>query len=270
VIVSLERATRPELFGGKAAQLGAATAAGLPVPPGLALSWSLVDRLARDNGELQELSARVLDMVGSPAAVRSSAIGEDSAGASFAGQHQTRLGVFTPDEMVEAIRCVHASASAAGARAYRQRLGIAGGPRMGIVVQRLVPAHCAGVLFTRNPITGADERVIEAAWGLGEAVVAGLVTPDRYRISKDGSVLEQQPGEKDLALRLGPAGVTEEAVCPELVHRLCLDLAGLARLHGLARQCERVFGPALDVEWAFDGAGFHLLQHRPITRSMAA
>jgi hypothetical protein len=74
--------------------------------------------------------------------------------------------------------------SFAGAQAYRQRLGIAGGPRMGIVVQRLVPAHCAGVIFTRNPITGADERVIEAAWGLGEAVVAGLVTPDRYHIAR--------------------------------------------------------------------------------------
>jgi pyruvate, water dikinase len=270
VIVSLDRATRPDLFGGKAAQLGAAVAAGLPVPAGLALGWTLVERLAQDAGELQAVSSRILGMLGSPVAVRSSAVGEDSAGASFAGQHQTRLGVSTADEVAEAIRCVHASAFAAGALAYRQRLEVAGGPRMGIVVQRLIPAQCAGVLFTLDPLTGADERVIEASWGLGESVVAGLVTPDRYRLGRDGTVLEREPGEKDRALRLGTAGVVEEEVQPDLVHRLCLDSAGLARLHALATQCERVFGPALDLEWAFDGAGFHLLQQRPITRRMAA
>jgi pyruvate, water dikinase len=270
VIVPLGEAARPELFGGKAAQLGAALLAGLPVPAGFALSWSRVEALASDDGALRAFSGQLLDALEGPLAVRSSAVGEDSAGASFAGQHQTRLGVFTADELAEAIRSVHDSAFADGALAYRARLGVAGAPRMGVVVQRLVQAECAGVMFTRDPLTGADERVIEAAWGLGEAVVAGTVTPDRYRLARDGTVLEREAGEKDLALRMVPGGVREEEVAPELVHRLCLDAGCLEALHGLALRCERAFGPELDLEWAFEGDALHLVQHRPITRRAAA
>jgi pyruvate, water dikinase len=270
MIAPLERAADPHLYGGKAAQLGAAIAAGLPVPSGLALSWDLVETLAGDEAALRTWSDMLLDTLAPPLAVRSSAIGEDSAGASFAGQHQTRLGVFAVDELAEAIRSVHASAFALGALAYRQRLALAGRPRMGVVVQRLVQAECAGVLFTRNPLTGASERVIEASWGLGEAVVAGLVTPDRYRLARDGTLLESEAGEKDLALRFVPGGVREEEVDAERAHRLCLDAARLRELHVLAQRCERAFGPDLDLEWAFDGQAVHLLQHRPITRSLAA
>jgi pyruvate, water dikinase len=270
MIVPLDKAARPDLFGGKAAQLGTALAAGLPVPQGLALSWSLVESLSGDEAELHALGRRLIESLAPPLAVRSSAVGEDSAGASFAGQHQTHLGVFTAGQLAAAIRSVHASARTAGALAYRKRLGVAGPPRMGVVVQRLVQAECAGVLFTRNPVTGADERVVEAAWGLGEAVVAGLVTPDRYRLARDGTLLEREAGEKDLALRFVAGGVQEEEVRADLVHRLCLDEPALARLQALALRCERAFGPDLDVEWAFDATDVHLLQHRPITRRAAA
>jgi pyruvate, water dikinase len=270
MILPLRWAAEPELFGGKAAQLGAAVGAGLPVPAGWALSWSLVEALATDEAELHALSMQLLSALGPPLAVRSSAVGEDSEGASFAGQHQTRLGVFTAEELADAIRAVHASAFTLGALAYRQRLGVAGPPRMGVVVQRLIQAECAGVLFTRNPLSGADERVIEAAWGLGEAVVAGLVTPDRYRLGRDGSLLEQEAGEKDIALRFVPGGVREEDVPAALVHHPCLHEEGLQKLNALALRCERAFGPELDVEWAFDGMEMHLLQHRPITRRAAA
>ena len=92
-----------------------------------------------------------------------------------------------------------------------------------MVVQQLVDADCAGVLFTRNPLDGADELVIEAAWGLGEAVVAGLVTPDRFRVARDGTVLERVAGAKDLAVTLAPDGGTEEvAISGERVRALCL------------------------------------------------
>jgi pyruvate, water dikinase len=270
MIAPLSRAAQPELFGGKAAQLGAAVAAGLPVPAGVALGWAQVDALSREESELRAVSRRLLEMLPPPLAVRSSAVGEDSQGASFAGQHQTQLGVFTADALAEAIRAVHASAFTRGALAYRQRLGIAGPPRMGVVVQRLIQAECAGVLFTRNPLNGADERVIEAAWGLGEAVVAGLVTPDRYRLSRNGSLLEQEAGEKDIVLRFVPGGVREEAVPASLIHQPCLHEEGLQKLNALALRCERAFGPELDMEWAFDGTEMHLLQHRPITRRAAA
>jgi pyruvate, water dikinase len=270
MIAPLRRAATPELFGGKAAQLGAAVAAGLPVPAGFALSWTQVESLSTGECDLRAVSRSVFELLPAPLAVRSSAVGEDSQGASFAGQHQTQLGVFTADELADAIRGVHASAFTQAALAYRQRLGIAGLPRMGVVVQRLIQAECAGVLFTRNPLNGADERVIEAAWGLGEAVVAGLVTPDRYRLSRTGSLLEQQAGEKDIALRCMPGGVREEAVPSALIHHPCLHEESLQKLNALALSCERAFGPELDMEWAFDGTELHLLQHRPITRRAAA
>jgi pyruvate, water dikinase len=269
MIAPLRSATRPELFGGKAAQLGSAAAAGLPVPDGVALSWELVQSLTADETALHECSERLLEALGGPLAVRSSAVGEDSAGASFAGQHETRLGVVGREDLVDAIRGVHGSAFSVGALSYRERLGVAGRPRIGIVVQRLVEAECAGVLFTRNPITGADERVIEAAWGLGEAVVAGLVTPDRYRVARDGRVLAMAAGEKDLAIRLTAGGVREEEVDPDLVHRLCLDAGSLRELHQLAALCEAAFGTGLDLEWAIHERRVHLLQHRPITRAIA-
>jgi len=267
MILPLDRAVDSNRFGGKAAQLGDAVRAGLPVPPGLALSWSFVESLIADDGELRAASERLLESLPGPLAVRSSAIGEDSAGASFAGQHQTRLGIVSAEELVLAIRAVHSSAFASGALSYRARLGIHGPPRIAVVVQRLVAAESAGVMFTRNPLTGADERVIEAAWGLGESVVAGTVTPDRFRLARDGKLLEHEAGEKDIALRLAPGGVREEAVHPDLIHRLCLEPDGLEALHALATRCEGAFGSALDVEWAFEGSTVHLLQHRPITRS---
>jgi pyruvate,water dikinase len=197
-------------------------------------------------------------------------VDEDSQAASFAGQHTTRLGVYSLDELLDAVVAVQKSAFEPAALAYRQRLGIAGAPRMAVVVQRLIDAECAGVLFTRNPLDGTDERVIEAAWGLGEVVVAGLVTPDRYRVARDGRVLERSAGDKDLALRPGRAGLVEETLDPDRAAELCLDESRLARLHELALRCEAQFGPELDLEWAFEGPLLYLLQQRPITRTASA
>ena len=108
-----------------------------------------------------------------PLAVRSSAVGEDSAGASFAGQHITVLNVPSADDVEAAVREVWWSANSDSAITYRKRLGVFARPSVGVVVQSLLQPDTAGVMFTRNPITGADERMIEASWGLGEAVVSG-------------------------------------------------------------------------------------------------
>jgi len=124
------------------------------------------------------------------------------------------------------------------------------------------------VMFTRNPINGADERVIEASWGLGEAVVAGLVIPDRFRVDRSGEVLERTAGLKKVAIRTLPQGGTfEEQLSPELAEQLCLDDAGLAQLHDLADRCEEVYGPARDIEWAVADGRLYLLQCRAITRA---
>ena len=125
----------------------------------------------------------------------------------------------------------------------------------------------AGVLFTRHPVTGADQRLIEAAWGLGEAVVNGAVVPDRITLDAAGRVLEKVPGDKDVKIWYGEAdGTVERAVEPALRHALCVSDAHLAALHDLSTRCCRIWGPAVDIEWALDAAGaVHLLQCRPIT-----
>ncbi len=121
-------------------------------------------------------------------------------------------------------------------------------------------------MFTQNPVTGDDERVIEASWGLGEAVVAGLVIPDHFRLDRSGQILETTPGLKQVAIRGAPNGGTVEEPVPEhLAERLCLDDGELAQLGRLADRCDQVYGPARDIEWAIEGGTIYLLQCRAIT-----
>jgi pyruvate,water dikinase len=247
--------------GGKAAQLSAAVRAGLPVPAGVAVPVEVVAAIAAGDAGAQGELQRTIAGLSFPLAVRSSAV------ASFAGQHLTCLNVCTLAALLEAVRAVFASARSESALAYRARLGIECEPRIGVVIQQLVMADRAGVLFSCNPITGADEIVIEAAWGLGEAVVAGLVTPDRHRLTPGGTPLERAIGVKDLAVRPVPGGGTVQApVDPPLTQASCLDDADLARLCQLALRCNEIFGGRQDLEWAFSGQRLHLLQRRAVTR----
>lgn len=256
-------------FGGKAAQLAAARRAGLPVPDGWALGWDEVEALVLEETSAPEVDAALRAAVSGrgPVAVRSSAVGEDSRDASFAGTHLTVLGLLGGQAVVDAVRQVHASAADPGALAYRDRLAVDGAIRMGVVVQDMVDADVAGVLFTRNPLTGADELVIEASWGLGEAVVSGLVTPDHVRADLDGTVLERVIGEKDVAVRLTCDGATVETGVPaDLATMPCLRDEEVQKLHRLVRACNEVYADtAHDIEFAFAGGTLHLLQRRPIT-----
>ena len=139
------------------------------------------------------------------------------------------------------------------------------------MVQSLLAPDAAGVMFTQNPINGADERLIEASWGLGEVVVAGRVIPDTFRIDRAGAVLERTPGLKKIAIRASADGGTfEETVAPELTEQLCLDDDQLAQLNALADRCEQVYGPARDIEWAFAAGQLYLLQCRAVTRAGAS
>src|SRR5271168_3948740 len=107
-------------------------------------------------------------------------------------------------------------------------------------------------MFTQNPITGADERMIEASWGLGESVVAGLVIPDNYRVDRSGQVLQSTPGQKKRAIRsLSTGGTAQEELPAGLVEKLCLDQQQLKDLNELALRSEQVYGRARDIEWAF-------------------
>ena len=255
-------------FGGKAAKLARSLQAGLPVPPGFALATALVDALADGHDAAHGHLRHSFRQLAGPCAVRSSAIGEDSDGVSFAGQHLTLLNVSHEDAIGPAVLEVRQSAHTESAAAYRRELGMDGKPSIGVVVQLMIEPDSAGVLFTRNPLDGADERVIEASWGLGEAVVAGLVVPDHFALAADGRVLRRRIGEKDIALRANPAGGTlEEAVDEQRVNAACLSDADLLALHALATRCESVFGRGLDIEWALAGGNLFLLQCRAMTRN---
>lgn len=270
-IATLADAADPEAFGPKAVQLAAALRAGLPVPGGFALSHHIVSA-ASAGAEASERLAQELEENGvdaAPRAVRSSAVGEDSAESSFAGIHLSLLGVRGAFAVAAAVREVHASARDPGALAYRNQRGLDAPIRMAVIVQELVDSDAAGVMFTRNPVTGVAERVIEASWGLGESVVAGLVTPDRYVLDTAGRLIEREVGEKDLAIRRAePGGTVEEPVPDELVDVPCLGDDELAALHELALRCDVAFGSTEhDIEFAFRDGRIFLLQRRPITRA---
>jgi pyruvate,water dikinase len=266
-VVTLADAQEDARFGAKATGLGAAARAGLPIPPGVALSGEIVDAVAAGDTDAIAAVLAAARELPTPLAVRSSAVDEDGGEASFAGQHLTLLNVPTHDDVPAAVRQVWWSANSDSAITYRKRVGLFTRPSVGVVVQSLLRSDAAGVMFTQNPITRADERLVEAAWGLGEVVVAGRVIPDTFRIARDGVILERVPGFKKLAIRAAADGGTYEDAIPADQRELpCLDDAQLADLAALATRVEETYGPARDVEWAFADGQLYLLQCRAVTR----
>ncbi|HWE59519.1 MAG TPA: PEP/pyruvate-binding domain-containing protein [Solirubrobacteraceae bacterium] len=267
-VVPLVEAHDNAVFGSKAVGLGEAARGGLPLPPGIALAGPLVEAVASGEDEAIRMVAEAAGGLPVPLAVRSSAVDEDGAHASFAGQHITLLNIRTVAGVSDAVREIWWSANSDSAITYRQRVGLMRRPSVGVVVQSLLDPTVAGVMFTQNPITGADERIIEASWGLGEAVVAAQVIPDTFRIAPSGEILERTAGLKKIAIRARPDGGTfEDPVAPELIEKLCVSDDELGELHALATRCESLYGPARDIEWAIADGGLYLLQCRAITRA---
>lgn len=249
--------------GGKGFSLAMTARAGLPVPDGFVVTTD-----AYREQVFPSLDAALARLGGGPFAVRSSATAEDAADTSFAGQQATFLGV-TAENVADAVRACWASLFTERAVAYRAKQGVdAAGLAMAVVVQRLVPADVAGVLFTRAPNDPEGRRMLaEASWGLGEAVVSGRVTPDRFTLDfETGAVRERHLGSK--AVRVTATG--EETVPPDDQERFCLSDSALSQLAELGRRVEAFYGDPRDIEWAFGGGSFHLLQARPITVSTAA
>ncbi len=206
-----------------------------------------------------------------PVAVRSSALGEDSVEATFAGQQETYLWVRGPERLCVAVQRCWASLHSPPSITYRARLGDSSrAPAMGVAVQRMVDAEVAGVLFTCNPVSGDPSVVaIDASWGLGLAVVGGEVTPDEWLVSKvTGEVVRGSVSAKLLEYRADPsgAGTVRVEVPADRVDAPCLDREQLAALVRVARDVERHFGTHQDVEWAIDRAGrTYVVQARPVT-----
>jgi pyruvate,water dikinase len=201
-------------------------------------------------------------------AVRSSATAEDLPGASFAGQQDTYLNISGEEAVLAAVRQCWASLWTGRAISYRLREGIPPDVvALAVVVQRLVPAEAAGVLFTANPITGVrNEVVINAAWGLGEAIVSGLVTPDHLVVDKaSGRIKEKCIADKQVMTVRTTSSTTEQPVPTAQRTEPTLCEAQTATLVDLARRIESHAGQPMDVEWAVDNGQVYVLQARPIT-----
>ena len=298
------------LVGGKAANLGELTRAGLPVPSGFCLTTEayrlgtahaggklsrILDDIARtppgDSAALaglaKESRAALLEMpmpaevtaavsdayrkLGdkTPVAVRSSATAEDLPFASFAGQQDTYLNVVGRDAVLDAVHRCWASLWTDRAVAYRATNSI--DPRtvrLAVVVQRMVDAAIAGVLFTANPVTGRRRQaVIDASPGLGEAVVSGAVNPDHFVVdTMRGEILERRLGDKRFSVRPLPGGGTEHVERPAAADAACVSDEQILALAALGDRVETHYGAPQDTEWAIDARGaLWLTQARPIT-----
>lgn len=209
-----------------------------------------------------------------PVAVRSSATAEDLPEMSFAGQQETYLNMRGEAMVLDAVKRCWASLWTARAIAYRSRQGISSATvAIAVVVQKLVLADASGILFTADPVGGQRDRVlISASWGLGEAVVRGLVTPDSLTVDKSsGRVLSRQTADKQV-MTVRTASATDEQPVPEALRQApVLDETAAAQLTALGVQIEQLYGQPMDIEWAWVGGRhtaegqFSILQARPIT-----
>jgi pyruvate,water dikinase len=204
-----------------------------------------------------------------PVAVRSSATAEDLAYASFAGQQDTYLNVIGPAALLDAVRRCWASLWTDRAVSYRNANAIDHrSVALAVVVQCMIDATAAGVMFTANPVTSSrNETVIDASPGLGEAVVSGAVNPDHFVVnSVDHSILTRRLGDKRMMITSVPGGGTEHHELTDQSSEACLDDEQLRQLVDLGQQAQRLYGAPQDTEWTLDSAGhFWLTQARPIT-----
>ena len=267
----------PTVVGGKAANLARLMAVH-PVPPGFCLPSAAHARWAgAARGAFPEALTRMVERAytalgerrGTPdpaVAVRSSAIDEDGASASFAGIYTSLLNVRGVENVLDAIARCWASADDPRVAAYRREKGLppAG---IGVLVQALVAADASAVVFSRNPMTGAsDEIVINANWGLGESIVGGLATPDTWVLQKPAlETLRFTLGAKEHMTVLAPQGTREVPVLRTLRVRASLPDAQVRELGALAVRLEAIMGWPVDIECVYQAEQLYLLQCRPIT-----
>lgn len=264
----------PALVGNKAANLGR-LAGRWPVPPGFCLPLELHDVLAGlDEIERSQILEQVIrpryEMLapsGEPVAVRSSSVDEDSGSASFAGQYRTVLGADGVQAVCEAVLACYESAETHQVQAYRREHGLPEDSPMGILIQQLVRAEVSGVAFSTNPITGDESEVmINASWGLGCAVVDGLVTPDVYAVAKEGlSVITRHAADKDVKMIAARGDLKQEPVETGLRLEHTLGDEQCREVGEMAVELETEMGWPVDIEFAYADGELCLLQCRPVT-----
>lgn len=216
---------------------------------------------------IEEIGAHYSKLGGSFVAIRSSATAEDLPGMSFAGQYDTYLNIKGIDEVLLHVKKCWASLWNARALSYRIRYGVdAEELAHGVVVQRLVDGEVSGILFTANPVNGRrDQMLLNASWGLGEAVVGGEVTPDQWVTDTEGKIFEKNINKKEI-MTVRIEGGTEEASVPsEKQEEPSLEDRQVRMIIEMGANAEKLFGSPQDIEWTIEGGKFYLLQARPIT-----
>ena len=303
-----------DIAGGKGANLGELTRAGIPVPPGFVITSATYQKFIDETGifaeimdilnaldvnnnkQLQSSAKKIKNIIieteipdeirniileaynalchrigkeNAFVAVRSSATAEDLPEASFAGQQDTYLNVKGPEDLMNYVRKCWASLFGARAIFYREENNFDHSKvYIAVVVQEMVDAEKAGVMFTAHPTTGEEKILIEAAWGLGEAVVSGTVTPDTYWVDKTtGEILEQQISEKNIMFQKeSEAGQTIKVPVPEdLKNKQVLTSDEIAQLTELGRNIHEHYNFPQDTEWAIEAGKIFMLQSRPVT-----
>lgn len=276
------------LCGGKAYELARLLADGYPVPDGVVIT-SAAYRRVRESSPLEsecagfrltasripaDLLTALLDAfyklrsVYGAVSVRSSSSSEDLTNASFAGQYETVLNVQTSEELIAALERCWASVGHLCVQTYAQVVGVeVQEAHMAVLMQGMVPAEQSGVAFSVHPVTLSDTILINASYGLGEAVVSGLVTPDTFEYDKVNGRLTSQIGEKDIEIVRAQQGVMAVPVDRSRQDKLCLRDHEVLALCQMVQRLEDKYGVGVDVEFAFANGYLHLLQVRPITTS---
>ncbi|MBS4535618.1 hypothetical protein GOQ29_08280 [Clostridium sp. D2Q-14] len=281
------------VVGGKGANLGEMFNAGLPVPDGFCITGNAFDEyMMRNSFEPQASSysdkLRVPIAIGQiwaefeqeivecyaalgqnmRVAVRSSATAEDLPEASFAGQQETYLNVVGKEQLITAIKKCFASLYSARAVTYRKQANFdAVKVSLAVVIQKMVESEISGVLFTTDPVSQDTDRImLNASWGLGEAIVSGKVTPDIYIYSKkQRRIIDKKLGDKDILICYGTTGIEERNIPTEQKGRFCLSDKQAFEVFEMGRKVERHYGNPQDIEWAISNGKLYLLQSRPIT-----
>lgn len=290
-----------DVTGGKGASLARMRGAGMPVPPGFVVTASALRRWLDDRGVIGELESlisgfgngvaaeEIQEMIasvppGGPlaqeivaaygelgeesfVAVRSSACAEDGETASFAGQQETFLNVIGAESVLGEVAACWESFFSERAMFYRRAKGSLADLGMAVVVQKQLSSDKSGVMFTTDPIRQRrDQMVIEAAFGLGEALVSGLVTPDNYITRRDGTLKKARVGRQDrMIVRDAGGGTITLDLDEDTAVAQVLTEDEIARLAAVGLHLEETFGSPQDIEWAYEGDELYVLQSRPIT-----
>ena len=261
------------LVGGKAANLSRLARMYHRVPDSFSLPVTVMDE-SHPLDLRNEITAAISDLMACHslndfiAAVRSSAVDEDGATASFAGQHETYLNIVGADAIIKAITLCWESARSERALEYRRQQGLSvKRPQLAVLVQHLVASDVSAVIFSANPITGSrDEIMINASWGLGESIVGGTVTPDTFIVRKsDLAIIERAVADKQ-RMTIPAATGTREIEVPRFMRgQSSLANEQVIEMARLAITLESTMEHPVDIECAYAGGELYLLQCRPIT-----